>query len=160
LLVRIAAVLSAVLLAAGCSSYRIVQTNIFSDEDGRVVSVDYGRGEEEHVNVFTSPVTGREMEFKSRLLVKVELFDGRRFMAWRCMNFSRAGTMYKSDNEKFMFLAGGFSCIVYERDGDGRYAEIYRGVICDTPESEDGAEEDKWRMVKPQKRGMRSGSAR
>ena len=154
-----AAVLLAVLALAGCNSYRIVQTNVFSDEDGRIVSVDYGRAERDHVNTFVSPVTGDEMEFKSRLLVDVTLFDGRDFTAWQCMNFLSSGTMYKTDNGKYMLLAAGFSCVVYSREDDGRYAEIYRGVICDSPG--DGKRgEDKWRMVKPQKRGFRSGTAR
>jgi hypothetical protein len=67
--------------------------------------------------------------------------------------------MYKTDNGEYMFLAGGFSCVVYRRDDEGRYAEIYRGVICDSPEDAERGE-DKWRMVKPQKRGFRSGTAR
>jgi hypothetical protein len=150
---------AAIMLAAGCNSYRIVQTNVFSDEDGRIVSVDYARAEKDHVNTFVSPITGKEMEFKSKLLVKAVLFDGESFKAWQCMNFMRNGTMYKTDNEEYMFLAGGFSCVVYKREEDGRYLEIYRGVLCDSPEQEK-QNDDKWRIVKPQKRGFRSGTAR
>lgn len=156
---RALSAISALLLFAGCNSYRVVQTNIFSDEDGRIVSVDYARAEKDHVNTFVSPVTGKEMEFRSKLLVKAVLFDGESFKAWQCMNFMRNGTMYKTDNDEYMFLAGGFSCTVYRRGDDGRYAEIYRGVICDSPEDA-GRGEDKWRIVKPQKRGFRSGTAR
>jgi hypothetical protein len=153
------AIVAALMLAAGCNSYRIVQTNVFSDEDGRIVSVDYARAEKDHVNTFVSPVTNREMEFRSKLLVKVVLPDGDGFTAWQCMNFARNGTMYKTDNGKYMFLAGGFSCIVYSRTGEGDWAETYRGVLCESPEAA-AKEDDKWRMVKPQKRGFRNGTAR
>ena len=70
---RVLSAISALLLFAGCNSYRVVQTNIFSDEDGRIVSVDYARAEKDHVNTFVSPVTGKEMEFRSKLLVKAVL---------------------------------------------------------------------------------------
>lgn len=155
---RIAAIAFVLMFAAGCVSYQIVQTNVFSDEDGRIVGVDYGRAEENHVNTFVSPVTGKEMEFKSKLLVEVTLYDGESFRAWQCMNFLRSGTMYKTDNGRYMFLANGFSCAVYRRQDDGEYLEIYRGVICETPDAPEI--EDKWRRVKPQKRGMRNASAR
>lgn len=151
---------AAVLLAAGCASRRIVQTNVFSDEDGRLVRVDYGRSERDHVNTFISPVTGEELEFKSKLLVEVSLYDGESFTAWQCMNFMRSGTMYKTDDEEYMLLAAGFSCVIYARDDEGRYAEVYRGVLCDSPELPTDAKDDKWRLVKPQKRGFRSGTAR
>ena len=55
---RLFSTAAAVLLAAGCNSYRVMQTNVFSDEDGRIVSVDYVRAEKDHVNTFLSPVTG------------------------------------------------------------------------------------------------------
>ena len=56
---RAFAAIFAIMLLAGCNSYRVVQTNIFSDEDGRIVSVDYARAEKDHVNTFVSPVTGK-----------------------------------------------------------------------------------------------------
>ena len=155
---RILAIVAALLSVAGCNSYRVVQTNVFSDEDGRIVSVDYARAEKDHANTFVSPVTNKEMEFKSKLLVKVVLPDGDGFTAWQCMNFSRNGTMYKTDNGKYMFLAGGFSCIVYSRVNESDYTEIYRGVLCESPEAAKG--DDKWRMVKPQKKGFRNGTSR
>jgi hypothetical protein len=100
------------------------------------------------------------MEFRSKLLVNVVLPDGDGFTAWQCMNFMRNGTMYKTDNEKYMFLAGGFSCIVYARESDGSYSEMYRGVLCESPDGAAERGEDKWRMVKPQKREFRNGTAR
>ena len=157
---RLFSTAAAVLLAAGCNSYRVMQTNVFSDEDGRIVSVDYVRAEKDHVNTFLSPVTGKEMEFRSKLLVNVSLYDGETFTAWQCMNFMSNGTMYRTDDEEYMFLAGGFSSIIYRRDDEGRYAEIYRGVLCDSPEGTGAKDEDKWRMVKPPKRGFRNGTAR
>lgn len=157
---RLAAVFALIALFAGCNSYRIVQKNVFSDDLGRIVSVDYARAEHEHNSKFTSPVTGKEIDFKSRLLVNVELYDGEKFKAWQCMNFSRNGTMYKTDNQEYMFLAGGFTCNIYKLVDDGLYDEIYRGVICDSPAPAEEQEQDKWRLVKPQKKGFRNGTAR
>ena len=131
--------LAALLLSAavyGCHSYDIVQTNVFSDEDGNLVSVDYGRAEKEHVNTFVSPMTGKEMEFKSKLVVRVTLPDGEKYTAWQCMNFLRGGTMYKSDNEQWMFHASSLSCAVLRQTEEDatRYQEVYRGILCSSPE--------------------------
>ena len=129
---------AAVLALAGCQSYEIVQRNVFSDEDGNIVSVDYGRSDKEHVNTFVAPFTGKEMEFRSRLVVKAELPDGTTFTAWQCMNFMRRGTMYKTDNGRWMYLANGFTCILFERDEErDDYRVVFRGVLCQTPEKED-----------------------
>ena len=89
-MVRLAAIpvwAVAEVLFSGCQSYRLVQRNVFADDDGHVIVVDYGRSEKEHVNTFVSPVTGKEMEFRSKLVVEVQLPDGDTFKAWQCMNF-------------------------------------------------------------------------
>ena len=143
------AISAALILLSGCLSYDIVQTNMFSDEDGNIVQVDYGHSERDHVHVFRSPVNGQEMEFKSKLLVRVHLPDGDAFKAWQCMNFVNMGTMYKTDDAEWMFLANGFTCIVYAQDENDpiRYNEVYKGVICDAPKTKVKTN-DKWRTMK------------
>ena len=133
----------------GCQSYTVVQRNVFSDEDGHLVTVDYGRSESEHVNTFRSPMTGKEMEFKSRLVVKVHLPDDDTFTAWQCMNFLRTGTMYKTDSEEWMTLVNGFSLTVYHQTEEDptRYLEVYRGVLCDTPKIE-VKKDERWKTIK------------
>ena len=139
---------AALLLVQGCQSYEIVQRNIFADDDGNVVVVDYGRSESEHHNTFVSPTTGREMEFHTKLVVKVRMPDGDTIKAWQCMNFLPRGTMYKTDDEEWKVLANGFSLIVYRQTDEKppRYLEVYRGVICDTTERE-VEKNDKWRDI-------------
>lgn len=141
--------------AAGCRSYDIVQANIFSDDDGNLVRVEYGRSEKHHVNTFVSPVTGEEMEFKSKLVVEVRMPDGESFRAWQCMNFLSSGTMYKTDDGEWMFLAGGFTCTVYARteEDETRYLEVYRGVLCESPHV-DAPKNDKWKTL-PRTQGRR-----
>lgn len=136
-------------LAAGCQSYTIVQKNVFVDEDSNVVVVEYGRSEREHVNEFTAPTTGKKMEFRSKLVVRAELPDGTRFTAWQCMNYLVRGTMYKTDNERWMLLADGFSCVVYRQmeDDETRYAEVYRGVLCDTPDIGQQEKDSRWKEI-------------
>lgn len=147
--VRTAAAVALAMLT-GCQSYEVVQRNVFSDEDGNLVAVDYGRSEKDHVNTFIVPMTGKEMEFKSKLVVKAELPDGETFTAWQCMNFLKRGTMYKTDNGRWMLLANGFSCIVYRQveDDPDNYREVYRGVLCETPDIGRSKEKDeRWRNV-------------
>ena len=135
--------------AAGCQSYTIMQQNVFVDDDGNVVVVEYGRSEREHVNTFASPPTGKEMEFRSKLVVRAELSDGTRFTAWQCMNFLARGTMYKTDNERWMLLANGFSCIIYRQteEDETRYLEVYRGVLCDTPDAKARKKDERWKVI-------------
>ena len=143
------AFLASVLLLHGCQSYTIVQQNFFSDDDGNVVRVDYGRSDSDHVNTFVSPATGKEMDFKSKLMVKVELPDGDTIKAWQCMNFLSRGTMYESDGGEWKVLANGFSIVIYHRTGEPPprdYLEVYRGVICETSDLK-VEKNDKWRDI-------------
>jgi len=141
-------ILLAALLLQGCQSYTIVQRNVFADDDGNVVTVDYGRSESDHVNTFVSPATGKELEFKSKLMVKVRLPDGDTIKAWQCMNFTSRGTMYESDDREWKILANGFSLLVYRqtKENPSRYREVYRGVLCDSPEME-VEKDDRWRDI-------------
>ena len=145
-----ATALGAVALAAlaGCQSYTIVQKNVFSDEDGALVTIEYGVAERDHVNTFVSPVTGQEMPFKSKLVVEVELPDGDSFTAWQCMNFQSRGTMYKTDNDRWQILVNGFSCVVYRQaeNDEAVYRPVYRGVLCDTPAVE-VKRDDRWKPI-------------
>ena len=138
-------------LFSGCQSYTINQRLIFADDDGNVVIVDYGRSESEHYNTFISPANGKEMEFHSKHMVKVQLPDGDDFKAWECMSFlpPATGTMYKTDNEEWKVLANGFSFSIYHRTGEPPprdYLEVYRGVVCDIPDRKI-EKNDKWRDV-------------
>jgi|GEM_PF-1046179 len=144
-------------LVAGCLSYTIVQRNVFADDDGNVTIVDYGRSEKNHVNTFVSPTTGKEMEFESKLMLRVTLPDGDTIKAWQCMNFLSQGTMYRTDNDEWMVLVAGFSCTVYKQteEDDTRYLEVFRGVLCDSPEVE-VQKDDRWKPVARGKGGTYS----
>lgn len=156
---------SALLFAlAGCHSYRIVQLCMFSDDDGNVVQISYGKSDTYHVNTFKSPSSGKEMEFKSKLMVKVEvpeitrvfkdgktkdgkpkrtvksLCDDETFVAWQCMNKFPVGTMYKTDDEKWMVFVNGQACIVYLREKEDLYLEVFRGFVYNLPEMKKGSE--------------------
>ncbi len=156
---------SALLLAlTGCHSYRIVQLCMFSDDDGNVVQISYGKSDTYHVNTFKSPSTGKDMEFKSKLMVKVELPEITRvfkevkvedgtsvrkkkslceetsFIAWQCMNRFPVGTMYKTDNEKWMVFVNGQACIVYLREKKDLYLEVFRGFVYNLPDIKNSAQ--------------------
>ena len=144
---------------SGCYSYRIVQNNVFSDEDGNLVQISYGKADKDHVNTFISPSNNKKMEFKSKLMVKVIVpeikrvykdrsVDGMKierrierlckadsFIAWQCMNNLPVGTMYKTDDERWIVYVNGFTSALYlqTEEDDTRYLEVYKGVLCDTP---------------------------
>ena len=150
----VAAAVATAFAVVGCQSYEIVQRNIFSDDDGNVVTVAYGRSSTKHVNTFRNPATGKEVEFESKLAVRVDLPDGNSFTAWQCMNFMQSGTMYKTDNDEWQILVNGFTCRIYLRrdDDSGLYDEVYRGVLCESPKTEK-KKDDKWRTLKKDSRG-------
>ena len=141
--------LAGALVLAGCQGYTVVQRNVFADDDGNVVSVEYGRSEKDHVNTFRSPVNGEEMEFKSKLVVLAELPDGDSFKAWQCMSFLPYGTMYRTDNEKWMLHANGFSCTIYRQteEDETKYQEVFRGVLCDIDKDVKGVRDERWKAV-------------
>ena len=146
---RLRSFLALALLLAGCQSYEIVQRLVFADDDGNVVIVDYGRSESEHYNDFISPVTGKKMEFHSKLMLKAQLPNGDTIKAWQCMNFLPRGTMYMTDNEEWKLLQDSFSFSVYHRTGEPPprdYLEVYRGVVCDTP-AMDVKKDERWHEV-------------
>ena len=142
-------VVALLLALAGCQGYTVVQRNVFADDNGNIVAVDYGRSERDHVNTFVSPATGKEMEFKSRLAVKARLPDGDSFTAWQCMNFLPYGTMYKTDSEEWMLLANGFSCVIYHQseEDETKYREVYRGVLCEIDDDVKVKRNEKWKDV-------------
>ena len=149
-----AAAFAALLALSGCRSYEIIQTNIFSDDDGYVVTIAYGRSDSVHVNTFRNPATGKDVEFKSNLAVRVELPDGDSFTAWQCMNFFESGTMYKTDNDEWQILVNGFTCRIFCRrdDESGLYDEVYRGILCESPKTEK-KKDNRWRSLKKDSRG-------
>ncbi len=125
------------MLLAGCASFILNQTCEFVDEDGRFVTVDYGVGKTDHTTTFKSPANGKLMDFKSKLRVRVHLPD-RTLLAYQCMNVTNSGTMYRTDDEEWVFLANGFTCSVFQRLEDkSDYLEVFNGVLCETPKKAD-----------------------
>ena len=123
------------MLFSGCVSFIHTQTAVFANDDGEFLTVDYGTGKEDHVTTFISPGNGQEMEMKSKLRVRVMLPNGDSFMAFQCMNMLPSGTMYRTDNKKWMFLANGFTCQVFrELDDRSGYSLYYEGVLARTVE--------------------------
>ena len=126
----------AALVLAGCASFDPMQTSLFTDENGNIVSVDYGRSKKDHESKFTAP-SGKVMTMKSKLAVRVTLPDGTDFVAWECMNPLPSGTMYRTNNEKWMYHANGITCQVFSKtlnpDGKEDYLLVFEGMICEGP---------------------------
>lgn len=125
-------------MMAGCASYTPMQTCRFVDDDGRFLTVSYESGMKDHINEFVSPGNGKTFEFRSKLRVKVDSDFGVDFTAYQAMNFYGSGTLYKTDNNKWQYLANGFTCHVLklqadESTGESGYVSVYQGVICQDP---------------------------
>ena len=109
---KIAAAGIAAFALAGCSSFTPMQTSLFTDEDGNIISVEYGRAKNDHETKFTAP-NGSVMTMKSKFALFLTHPDGDDFDAWQCINTLQTGTMYRSDNERWMYHANGISCRVF-----------------------------------------------
>ena len=129
------------LVLAGCMSFDHQQTLLFTDENGNTISVEYGRARKDHESKYTAP-NGKVMTMKSPLAVRVTLHDGKDFVAWRCMNPPQLmqGTVYRSDNEKWMFHADGIRCMVFKEvlnpSGQKDYLIVFEGIVCEGPKKE------------------------
>ena len=121
------AAMAAALLCAGCSSFEAERSSQFVDDGNRLIQVEYARGDY-HETEFTTP-TGVRLPFKSKLKVRVTLWDGTRFTAYQNMSFD--GVLYKSDDLKWEFFEKGAGCAVARMndDGDG-YRLLFSGVLC------------------------------
>jgi len=121
---------AAAALAAGCNTFTATQTSSFADENGNILTVTYGQLEDNHETVFVSPVDGRRIDMKSRLAVRLELPGGKRVKAYQCMNMLATGTMYKTDDDKWLFHANGTTCSLYLVDEKGTdWVLVFDGTL-------------------------------
>ncbi len=126
----------AALLVAGCATWTFspIRSARFVSEDGVYLHVDYGH--EEHESTFVTP-TGVRLPFKTKLKVRVEAPDGRRFVAWQVM--SSRGVLYKTDDERWEYFEEGAGCVLAEMSDDGDGYEVrFQGVLCATMKAPDG----------------------
>lgn len=127
--------ISAILLfaaLAGCVSFQAKQTDMFTDEQGNIVTVTYGELKKKVRTTFVSPNTKKPYNMTTALAVEVSLPDGSSFSARQCYNPLPSGTMYISGNDKWLFRAMGLFCTVYRwNDRLNDYAEVFSGQICE-----------------------------
>lgn len=122
--------LSALMFAAGCATWTFtpLRTQRFVDDNNNYVLVDYGRDEKGHTSYFRLSYGG-QFPFKTKDKVRVELPDGRRFVAWKHM--SVRGNLYKTDDAQWEFFEEGVACVVAELAPDKRgYLRRFSGVLC------------------------------
>ena len=128
-------------LVAGCTTFEKRQSDVFADEEGNVIGVDYGVGSKDHIFMVPSPGNGKLVEYKSNLMVKVTLPDGNRITGYRTLNTFPVGTMYMTENEDWIYLANGFSCRIYMRvelsDGSRDYMLVFEGNLSSAPRNKE-----------------------
>jgi hypothetical protein len=113
---------------------RVTQTNTFADDSGNVIFVEYGVLEKDHVSTFVSPYNQKEQTFKSKLAVNVTLPKPSEevFRAYQCMNLMRSGTLYKTEDGKWLYHANGTTCSIYLVNEDrSDYYVVFSGILSD-----------------------------
>ena len=129
-LAALALAFALVLAGAGCNTFTAVQKSSFIDEDGNRATVVYGQLEKDHKTQVKSPIDNRPIDMSSRLAVEVTLPTGKSIRAYQCMNLLPTGTMYKTDDGKWLFHANGTLCSIYivNETGDD-YILVFDGTL-------------------------------
>ena len=129
---KMAILAAASAILAGCNTFTVTQTNAFVDDDGNVLTVRYGHLESERTTTVRNPLTRKDVEMSSRLAVSLTLPEpnGSELMAYQCMNFLPSGTMYGTDDGKWLFLANGITSAVYLINEDKTdYVLVFSGIM-------------------------------
>ncbi|MGN0853747.1 MAG: hypothetical protein ACI4Q3_10295 [Kiritimatiellia bacterium] len=122
--------LGALLVVSGCAtwSFTVLRTQKFVDDNNNYVLVDYGRDEKGHESTFRIS-NGARLPFRSKMKVRVELPDGKRFVAYQHM--SATGNLYKTDDGQWEYFEEGVACVVAEMAPDRKgYLCRFQGVLC------------------------------
>ena len=122
--------LAAAAFLAGCASFEPLRSTRFVDDNNNYLHVDYGRDTKDHESIAVLD-NGVRWPFKSKNMVRVELPDGTRFIAYQ--NLAPAGNLYKTEDEEWEFFESGVGCIVarFEKARSG-YVTRFRGTLCAT----------------------------
>ena len=131
---RFALMLFAALVLGGCNTIERTNRFEFVDDDGGLISVEYGVSRKDHVTKFVSPFNGQETTLVTRLHVNVRLPDGRKFSGWQMMNTLGAGTMYISDDKEWQLCVTGMNANVFYRVGETNdYLWVFAGTLTGVP---------------------------
>lgn len=128
--IKVLSFLGALLAMVGCATmtFTVLRTQRFVDDNNNYVLVDYGRDEKGHESTFRIS-NGARLPFRSKMKVRVELPNGKRFVAYQHM--SASGNLYKTDDEQWEYFEEGVACIVAEMAPDGTgYLRRFQGVLC------------------------------
>ena len=122
---------AAAALLAGCTSFEPLRSKRCVDDNNNYLHVDYGRDTKDHEST-TTLGKGVKWPFKSKNMVRVEMPDGTRFVAYQ--NLAPTGNLYKTEDEEWEFFeSGGAGCLVAQLDKDrSGYITRFRGTLCAT----------------------------
>ena len=117
-------------LFAGCTSFESLRSTRFVDDNNNYLHVDYGRDTKDHQSMAVLE-NGVSWPFKSKNMVRVELPDGTRFVAYQ--NLAPTGNLFKTEDGEWEFFESGAGCIVARLDKDrSGYVTRFRGTLCAT----------------------------
>ena len=120
-----------ILLLAGCASFRRTQRDMFIDDDGYLVHVEYGERSSPHRYKMVSPMNGRSIDCESKLMVRVQLPDEKWITCYFCQNDFTYGTMYSTDDGDWKYFTTGLECAVFRKDTRRNdYLIVYKGTAC------------------------------
>lgn len=121
--------LAAVLVSAGCASFRCTQTDSFIDDLGNVAHVEYGNLTRPYKFTMVSPANGATITGESTKFVRIELPDGEWIDCRYCQNPFSYGTMYATTDGKWRYFTTGLECAIYLQTPDKLdYLLVFKGT--------------------------------
>ncbi|MGN0854926.1 MAG: hypothetical protein ACI4R9_05325 [Kiritimatiellia bacterium] len=122
------ALLGPVLMATGCASFRLMQTDAFVDDQGNAIVVEYGECSKPYTYRIQSPANGNTLECQDTKMVRVRLPSDKVIVCRVCQNESPKGTMYATKDGKWKYLTIGLASRIYLWYPDEReYLLVFEG---------------------------------
>ena len=135
------AVFAAAALVAGCATFKPTMKELFVDDKGNVMTVEYGDRSRKYEYEMVSPMNGVVVKSTATKMVRVTTPEPENEVLdfYLCQNVSPKGTMYSTRNEKWKFLTIGTASQLYLWSPDENdYLLVFEGELFVVPQGGTG----------------------
>ncbi|MCR5414284.1 MAG: hypothetical protein K6F50_06105 [Kiritimatiellae bacterium] len=139
---RVLSMLAAAALLSGCSTFRLVQEDMFVDGDGLVLTARYGELSRPYTYEIVSPVNGAVLECTDRSVVELVLPEpsGEEIMCYICQKIAGKGTMYMTRDRKWKYWTiGTMSRLYLINEAGDDYLLVFEGRFFQSGDDEKGS---------------------
>jgi len=127
---RLFVLAAAIAVLQGCATFRRAHADAFVDDNGRVLTVEFGTRSRPYTYHIVSPMNGNKLECRDDKMVKIALPGGERYTCYICQNSIPKGTMYSTEDGDIKFLTIGLESRVYRNVPERNdYIEIFAGRL-------------------------------